>query len=89
MRGLPPRGPTYEGVFESHVTVEVRDADALACTRELIRRGFPVGPSSGLNYRAAVEVLRQLGDPTAQVVTVFPDRMERYFTTELFTPYTG
>lgn len=71
------------------LTVEVCDADALACTRELIRRGFPVGPSSGLNYRAAVEVLRRLDDPTAQVVTVFPDRMERYFTTELFSPYTA
>jgi cysteine synthase A len=63
----------------------VRDEEALATTRALIRLGFPVGPSSGLNYRAALEVLR--GDPAAQVVTVFPDRMERYFTTELFKPY--
>jgi cysteine synthase A len=69
------------------LTVEVRDEDALATTRELIRLGFPVGPSSGLNYRAAVEAQRRLGDPAAQVVTVFPDRMERYFTTELFGPY--
>src|SRR5436190_13888494 len=56
------------------VTVEVRDEDALATTRELIRLGFPVGPSSGLNYRAAAEIQRQLADPAAQVVTVFPDR---------------
>ena len=70
------------------VTVEVRDEDALATTRELIRLGFPVGPSSGLNYRAALEVSRQLNDPAVQVATVFPDRMERYFTTELFKPYT-
>jgi cysteine synthase A len=69
------------------MTVEVRDEDALATTRQLIRCGFPVGPSSGLNYRAAQEALRQLADPAAQVVTVFPDRMERYFTTELFKPY--
>ena len=69
------------------VTVEVRDEDALATTRELIRLGFPVGPSSGLNYRAAAEIQRQLADPAAQVVTVFPDRMERYFTTELFQPF--
>ena len=68
------------------LTVEVRDEDALAATRELIRLGFPVGPSSGLNYLAAVEVQRRLGG-TAQVVTVFPDRMERYFTTELFKPF--
>ncbi len=69
------------------VTVEVRDEEALATTRELIRRGFPVGPSSGLNYRAAQDALRRLADPAAQVVTVFADRMERYFTTELFRPY--
>ncbi|HSQ55843.1 MAG TPA: cysteine synthase family protein, partial [Gemmata sp.] len=69
------------------LTVEVRDEEALATTRELIRLGFPVGPSSGLNYRAAIEVHRLLGDTSAQVVTVFPDRMERYFTTELFAPF--
>ena len=69
------------------MTVEVRDEDALATTRELIRLGFPVGPSSGLNYRAALDALRHLNDPAAQVVTVFPDRMERYFTTELFAPF--
>lgn len=69
------------------LTVEVPDEEALATTRELIRLGFPVGPSSGLNYRAAIEARARLGDPTAQVVTVFPDRMERYFTTELFAPF--
>jgi len=69
------------------VTVEVRDEDALGTTLELIRLGFPVGPSSGLNYRAAVEIYTRLGDSAAQVVTVFPDRMERYFTTELFKPF--
>lgn len=66
-------------------TIEVRDEDALRTTRELMKCGFPVGPSSGLNFRAAVEAARRLGDG-AQVVTVFPDRMERYFTTELFAP---
>lgn len=66
--------------------IEVRDEDAIAATRALIRLGFPVGPSSGLNYRAAVEAMRRLGDDNARVVTVFPDRMERYFTTELFRP---
>ena len=65
--------------------VEIRDVDAIATTRQLMRLGFPVGPSSGLNYRAAVEIAKTLGD--AQVVTVFPDRMERYFTTELFAEY--
>jgi cysteine synthase len=33
-----------------------------------------------------LEISRKLGKD-AVVVTVFPDRMERYFTTELFAPY--
>jgi cysteine synthase len=47
------------------------------------RQGFPVGPSSGLNFRAALLAAERLG-PDAHIVTVFPDRMERYFSTELF-----
>ena len=67
-------------------TVEVQDEEALDTARVLLRRGLPVGPSSGLNYRAAVDVARRMG-PEAIVATVFPDRMERYFTTDLFRPY--
>jgi cysteine synthase A len=63
--------------------IEIDDAAALETTRALIRRGLPVGPSSGLNYAAAREAQRRLG-PGARVVTVFPDRMERYFSTTLF-----
>jgi len=70
------------------VTIEVSDRDALDATRGLIARGLPVGPSSGLNLVAAVEMARRLG-PEAQVVTVFPDRMERYFSTELFGALRG
>jgi cysteine synthase len=65
-------------------TVEIRDEEALEATRGLIRLGFPVGPSSGLNYLAAQHAARSLPSDSPQVVTVFPDRMERYFTTELF-----
>jgi cysteine synthase A len=64
-------------------TIEVHAAEALAVTRRIIASGYPVGPSSGLNYCAAAEIARRLG-PAANVVTVFPDRMERYFSTELF-----
>jgi cysteine synthase A len=67
-------------------TIEVEEHDALAVSRQLGCLGFPVGPSSGLNYCAAVEIGKRLG-PESIVVTVFPDRMERYFTTELFKPY--
>ena len=63
--------------------LDIADDLALDTARQLIARGFPVGPSSGLNYAAAVRAARLLG-PGARVVTVFPDRMERYFSTELF-----
>lgn len=64
-------------------TVEVPDQEAIETTRLLIRKGFPVGPSSGLNYCAARQAAAVL-PASARIVTVFPDRMERYFTTELF-----
>ena len=69
----------------SLVELDVPDDEALETARRLIRKGFPVGPSSGLNFRAALTAADRLG-PDAQVVTVFPDRMERYFSTELFRP---
>ena len=67
-------------------TIEVSDDEALETTRELIRLGFPAGPSSGLNYRAAMIAAESVYP--AKIVTVFPDRMERYFSTDLFRPYT-
>jgi cysteine synthase A len=70
-------------VLPGLVELEIDDRAALQTTRRLIARGFPVGPSSGLNYLAAVEASRRLGSD-ARIVTVFPDRMERYFTTEVF-----
>jgi cysteine synthase A len=69
--------------FSDLTELDVDDELAVRTTRRLIRRGFPVGPSSGLNFCAALTAARQLGDD-ATVVTVFPDRMERYFSTELF-----
>jgi cysteine synthase len=75
----------HEDGLAGLMTVEVDDREALETTRELIRRGFPVGASSGLNYQAAVLAAARLGG-ALQIVTVFPDRMERYFSTELFRP---
>ncbi len=74
-----------ESDYPSLTTIEVRDDEALQTARELIRLGFPVGPSSGLNYRAAMLAAEQLWP--AKIVTVLPDRMERYFTTDLFRPF--
>ncbi|MBL8177717.1 MAG: cysteine synthase family protein [Bryobacterales bacterium] len=68
-------------------TIEVADEEALATTRALMSKGYPVGPSSGLNYRAAQLYLAAHTNEDRIVVTVFPDRMERYFTTDLFQPF--
>jgi cysteine synthase A len=67
------------------VEIDVGDELALQTTRGLIAKGFPVGPSSGLNFAAALEYQRRSVAPQC-IVTVFPDRMERYFSTELFAP---
>lgn len=65
------------------VAIDIDDEEALETARRLIRRGFPVGPSSGLNFVAAMRAAREVC-PDGVVVTVFPDRMERYFSTPLF-----
>jgi len=62
---------------------EIGDRDCLDLTRKLWSLGFPVGPSSGLNLAAALEVAAVL-ESDAQVVTIFPDRMERYFSHKVF-----
>lgn len=66
--------------------IPVHDDIAIETTQVLIHHGFPVGPSSGLNYVAARRAAARM-PADARVVTVFPDRMERYFSTELFQPY--
>lgn len=72
-----------EAELENVQEIQINDRDAIETTRQLIRAGYPVGPSSGLNFLAAVRAAEARGkSPT--VVTVFPDRMERYFSTELF-----
>jgi cysteine synthase A len=62
-----------------------RSADAVLMARQVSRAyGVMVGVSSGANVLAAIGVLKRLGrDKT--VVTVLPDRSERYFSTDLYT----
>lgn len=63
--------------------IPISDAEAIRAARELGARGFGVGPSSGLNFAAARRLARRLG-PGHDVATVLCDRMERYFSTDLF-----
>jgi len=66
----------------NHV-IEVTDEEAVAATRQLAREeGLLVGTSSGANVWAAKREAGFLG-PDARVVTVLPDRAERYFSTSL------
>lgn len=63
--------------------LEIGDCECLAVTKKLWSLGFPVGPSSGLNFAAAMQAAEKIGrDKT--IVTVFPDRMERYFSHKVF-----
>lgn len=71
-----PRGGAIE-------ELNIDDKLCLDLTRQLWALGFPVGPSSGLNLAAALEAKRRLGRDS-RVVTVFPDRMERYFSHRVF-----
>jgi cysteine synthase A len=72
-----------EDELGGHPPLAVPRAEAMATARELEHRGFPVGPSSGLNVAGARRLALTLG-PGHHVATVACDRMERYFSTDLF-----
>lgn len=63
--------------------IAIDDDHCMELTHRLWKMGFPVGPSSGLNLAAAIEASKDLPD-NATIVTVFPDRMERYFSHKVF-----
>jgi cysteine synthase A len=67
--------------------IKIDEREAIAASRELCGRGLPVGPSSGLNVAAARAMARRLG-PGKTIATVLCDRMERYFSTDLFSDVT-
>ena len=61
----------------------VSDEDAVETTRLLARReGALVGTSSGANVWASLELQKEIGEDKI-IVTVLPDRAERYFSTAL------
>lgn len=62
----------------------VRDAEAYEASKYLARReGLLMGISSGAAYVAALRLAKELG-PGKKVVTVFPDKGERYFSIEKY-----
>jgi cysteine synthase len=94
------RGPTkIQGLapgfvpknYDPSVASEVRTVtdDHAWRTKVLLarREGLLVGISSGAAMHVALEVARELGDPTKNVVTVLPDTGERYFSLEEYFPH--
>ena len=64
--------------------VRVRSDDAVEMAKRLSSNlGLMVGVSSGANVFASIMVLDEIGRDK-RVVTVLPDRAERYFSTDLF-----
>ncbi len=64
-------------------TIMVETESAFEVTREIIRQeGVFVGMSSGAALYAALEIARKIKSGT--IVVIFPDRGEKYLSTELF-----
>jgi len=62
--------------------ITVTDQEAYNSVRVLASKvGVLVGVSSGANYWASLKIAKELG-PDKNVVTVFPDKGERYFSVE-------
>jgi cysteine synthase A len=70
-------------------TEVIPGAEAVAMARNICRRyGMMVGVSSGANVLSTINVLKKIGrDKT--VVSVLPDRSERYFSTDLYQARPG
>ncbi|MDR3540454.1 MAG: cysteine synthase A [Desulfosporosinus sp.] len=63
--------------------IEVTDDDAVETARDLARaQGILVGTSSGANVWASIKMAQKYGTDK-NIVTVLPDRVERYFSTSL------
>ncbi len=64
--------------------ITVKGSDAVEMTRRLMKEeGLMVGISSGANVLAALEIARRSGEGKT-IVTVLPDRGERYLSMDLF-----
>jgi len=64
--------------------IAIKSDDAVEMARRLSRElGLTVGVSSGANVSASIQVLNEIGKDK-RIVTVLPDRMERYFSTDLY-----
>ena len=66
------------------ITIMVETEAAYEMTRQIVKQeGIFVGMSSGAAMYAAVEMAKQIDSGT--IVTIFPDRGEKYLSTKLFS----
>jgi cysteine synthase B len=64
-------------------TVMVESEQAFATTREIVKKeGIFVGMSSGAAMYAAQQVAKKI--TSGNIVVIFPDRGEKYLSTDLF-----
>jgi cysteine synthase A len=65
--------------------ITVTNEHAIETARMLARlEGLPVGISSGAAAWASIQVAKRLQNKSKQIVTIFADNAERYYSTELF-----
>jgi len=73
-------------IFKQHKldnTITIEDDDAFELARDIQKNeGISVGISSGANLWGAMQIAREI--KSGIIVTVFPDRGERYLSTNLF-----
>jgi cysteine synthase B len=75
--------PTIYKPSEIDITVMVETEDAFKMARQIIRKeGIFVGMSSGAAMYAATETAKKI--KSGVIVVIFPDRGEKYLTTNLF-----
>jgi S-sulfo-L-cysteine synthase (O-acetyl-L-serine-dependent) len=77
--------PSIYDPSQIDITIMVETEAAYEMTRQIVsREGIFVGMSSGAAMYAAVEIAKQIASGT--IVTIFPDRGEKYLSTNLFKP---
>lgn len=75
--------PSLYDVSQIHETIMVETEDAFEMARQIVKKeGIFVGMSSGAALYAAVEVAKSIESGT--IVVIFPDRGEKYLSTNLF-----
>jgi cysteine synthase A len=75
--------PTILDLGSLDKVIQVNDGDAILMAQKLGKElGLGVGISSGANLLGAIKVQQESGTPDA-VITVFPDSVKKYLTTDL------